>query len=137
MANNRLLLATIFADVLFLASGILELAFSLVVKSHLGEVPTDGEQATRNLLHQKFPLTAGIVNAAFILVTFVATIPGLYMPTRGFLKTAGYMITFCGIFTLCVGVFLWVMTLRVKEDFQDVYFEQDSTVQSLIQTSVC
>ena len=133
---NKIFLTTVLADALFLGSGILVLGFSLVVRSQMDKVPSNGEEATRNLLHQRFPLTAGIVNAAFILVTFVATLPGLFMPTRGILKVGGYMITFCGIFTMCVGVFLWVMTLRIKEEFFSIYLAQESTVQSLIQDSV-
>ncbi|KAF7558928.1 hypothetical protein G7046_g5241 [Stylonectria norvegica] len=132
---NRIFLVTVLANFLFLGTGILELAFSLVVRSQMNNLPSGGQEATRNLLHQRFPLTAGIVNAAFILVTFVATLPGLFMPTRGILKVGGYMVTLCAVFTMCVGVFLWVMTLRLKEDFVSVYLAQDPSVQSLIQTS--
>jgi hypothetical protein len=133
---NKIFLSTILADVLFLASGILVLVFSLVVRSTMDKLPSDGEEATRNLLHQRFPLTAGIVNAAFILVTFVATLPGLFMPTRGILKVGGYMVTLCAVFTMCLGVFLWIMTLRIKEEFFGIYLAQDPSVQGLIQTSV-
>ncbi|KAH7020012.1 hypothetical protein EDB80DRAFT_214097 [Ilyonectria destructans] len=135
MANNKVFFATVAADGLFLAAGIMELVFSLVVRSQMNDVPTDGEQATRNLLYQRFPLAAGIVNAAFILLTFVATLPGLFMPARGILKVGGYMVTFCAIFTMCVGVFLWVMTLRIREEFLAVYVAQDPSVQGLIQSS--
>lgn len=136
MANNKVFLATVAADGLFLAAGIMELVFSLVVRSQMNDIPTDGEEATRNLLYQRFPLAAGIVNAAFILLTFVATLPGLFMPARGILKVGGYMVTFCAIFTMCVGVFLWVMTLRIRGEFVSVYVAQDPSVQSLIQNSV-
>lgn len=134
--TNKVFLATVAADVLFLASGLMELIFSIVVRGQMNDTPTNGHEATLNLLYQRFPLTAGIVNASFILLTFVAIIPGLFMPTRGILKIGGYMVTFCAIFTLCVGVFLWVMTLRVRGDFTSIYAAQDPAVQSLIQTSV-
>ncbi|KAF4464286.1 Pls1 tetraspanin [Fusarium albosuccineum] len=132
---NKVFLTTVAADVLFLASGVLELVFSLVVRSQMNNTPSDGEDATRNLLYQRFPLTAGIVNAAFILVTFAATVPGLIMPARSILKISGYMVTFCGIFTMCVGVFLWVMTLKIREQFFDIYVAQEPEIQSLIQNS--
>lgn len=133
---NKVFLAAVIADILFLAAGLMELIFSIVVRNQMNDTPTNGEEATLNLLYQRFPLTAGIVNASFILFTFVATLPGLFMPARGILKIGGYMVTFCAIFTLCVGVFLWVMTLKVRGDFFDVYMAQDPSVQSLIQTSV-
>ncbi|KAM0439679.1 hypothetical protein ACHAPT_000771 [Fusarium lateritium] len=132
---NKVFLAAVAADILFLASGILELVFALVVRSQMDDVPSDGERATRNLLHQRFPLTAGIVNAAFILATFAVTLPGLVMPARSILKISGYMVTFCAVFTMCVGVFLWVMTLKMREQFFDIYLAQEPEVQSLIQTS--
>ncbi|KAF4964332.1 hypothetical protein FZEAL_10878 [Fusarium zealandicum] len=132
---NKVFLATVAADVLFLASGVLELVFSLVVRSQMNDAPPDGEHATRNLLYQRFPFTAGIVNAAFILATFAITLPGLVMPTRSFLKVSGYMVTFCAIFTMCVGVFLWVMTLKMREQFFDIYMTQEPEIHSLIQNS--
>ncbi|KAF4968969.1 hypothetical protein FSARC_3733 [Fusarium sarcochroum] len=132
---DKIFLATVIADILFLASGVMELVFSLVVQSLMNDMPSDGEDATRNLLYQRFPLTAGIVNAVFILVTFAATLPGLVMPARSFLKVSGYMVTLCSIFTMCVAVYLWVMTLKMRGQFFDIYIEQEPEVQSLIQNS--
>lgn len=134
---DKVFLTTLAADVLFLATGAIQLGFSLVVQSHLGNTPKDGHEAIRNFLYHRFPFTAGIVNGAFILATFLFTLPGLLMSARSWLKASGYMITGCGIFTLCLGVFLWVMTLRIKEDLFPVYEDAESDIQSLVQTSVC
>lgn len=134
---NAVFLTAVIADILFLGSGILELVFSLVVRSQMNDAPFDGEDATRKLLYQRFPLTAGIVNAVFILVTFATTLPGLVMPARSILKVSGYMVTLCAIFTMCVGVFLWVMTLKIQEQFFNIYIAQEPEIQSLIQNSVC
>ncbi|EWY79835.1 hypothetical protein FOYG_17012 [Fusarium oxysporum NRRL 32931] len=132
---NAVFLTAVIADILFLGSGILELVFSLVVRSQMNDAPFDGEDATRKLLYQRFPLTAGIVNAVFILVTFATTLPGLVMPARSILKVSGYMVTLCAIFTMCVGVFLWVMTLKIQEQFFNIYIAQEPEIQSLIQNS--
>lgn len=135
---NKILMVAIAADVLFLASGVMELTFSLVTKGNMSQTPSNGEDAVRDLLHQTLPLDAGIANAAFILATFVATLPGLMMPTtRGWLKVSGYMVAFCALFTMCVGVFLWVMTLTIGQDFASTYDGLDPGTQDLIQTSVC
>lgn len=133
---SKVFLATLVASVLFVASGAIELGFSVIVGNQIHNIPKDGKEATRNLLYQRFPLTVGIVNGAFILATFFFMLPGLMSNSRGWLKSGGYMITVCGLFTLCVGVYLWVMTLRIKEDFFSTYLAQDPNVQSLIQTSV-
>ncbi|KAH6605619.1 tetraspanin [Trichoderma cornu-damae] len=132
---DKVFLATLLADALFLASGAMELGFSIAAMNLKDKAPTDGKDATRHLVYQRFPLTAGIANAIFVLATFVFTIPALALAKRNLLKIGGYMITVCGAFTLAVGLYLWIMTLRLKETFEPVYAEQDSAIQSLVQTS--
>ncbi|KAL6858078.1 hypothetical protein ACO1O0_005528 [Amphichorda felina] len=133
---NKVLFSAALADALFMGSGILELTFSLVVQKDMNSDPSDGRQALRNVVYQRMPLNAGIVNAGFILAAFVATIPGLLMQsTRGWVKLAGYLVTFCAVFTMCVGVYLWVMTMRIGQDFFSVYMDLEPEVQGLIQTS--
>ncbi len=134
---DKVLLAAIGADALFLATGAIQLGFCLVAQGIRDDAPRTGQEAIRNLLYQRLPLTAGIANAAFVLATFAFTLPGLASQGRAWLKLAGYMVTFCGLFSLCVGVFLWVMTLRVKADFSPVYLDLEDSLQSLVQTSVC
>lgn len=134
---DKVLLTAIGADALFLATGAIQLGFCLVAQGIRDDDPRTGQEAVRNLLYQRLPLTAGIANAAFVLITFAFTLPGLASQGRAWLKVGGYMVTFCALFSLCVGVFLWVMTLRVKADFSPVYLDMEDSVQSLIQTSVC
>ena len=54
---NKILAAYVVADILFLVSGAIELAFSIIVGNVMNEVAVDGETAARNLLYQRFPLT--------------------------------------------------------------------------------
>lgn len=79
---------------------------------------------------------AGIVNAAFIFLTFVLTLPGIITPTRGWLKLAGFLVVFCALFTLCIGVFLWILTLRMQDRFLNIWIDQNDAIRSLMQTSV-
>jgi hypothetical protein len=134
--QNKVFLATLGINLLFLASGCLELGFSLVVRSQMNGPSKDGQDAVRNLVYQTFPLTAGIANGITTLALFIFTLVALMLPTRGWLKTTGYLITLCALFTLCLGVYVWVLTLRLKSEFFPTYLQQDPTVQSLIQTSV-
>lgn len=133
---NKVFLTTLGINLLFLGTGILELAFSLVVQNLMSAKPNNGEEAVRNLLYQTFPLTAGIANGAIIMATSAFTLLGLMTPMRTWLKAGGYLITFCGLFTLCLGVVLWIMTLRIKESFFPTYLELEPNVQSLVQQSV-
>lgn len=132
---NKILLTTVVADILFLASGAFQLGFALIVKRVMGEQATEGMQAARNLLYQRFPLQAGIVNAIMIFVTFALTLPGLVTPARGWLKLSGGLVTVCGLFSLCIGIYLWILTLRTKADFFQIWMRQEAPVQDLMQTS--
>lgn len=132
---NKILLSFIAADILFVAMGALELGFAIVVQNNKDEIPTDGEQAARNLLYQRFPLTAGIVNAVFVFLTFAVSIPAMVVPTRGWLKVSGFMTAFCATFTMIVGLYLWVLTLKTKEDMAVQWNLLNADVQDLLQTS--
>ncbi|KAK3389060.1 hypothetical protein B0T20DRAFT_93443 [Sordaria brevicollis] len=132
---SKVLLAYVVADGLFLLMGIFMIAFSVIVQNIQFEIPTEGHQAARNLLYQRFPLTAGIVNAVFIFVTFLLTIPGVITPARGWLKMGGWMTTVCGLFSLILGLYLWILTLKTKEDFAPLYFQQTPEIQQLMQSA--
>jgi hypothetical protein len=54
---NKVLLAYVVADGLFVVMGAIMLGFSVVVQNFMFEEPIEGEQAARNLLYQRFPLT--------------------------------------------------------------------------------
>ena len=133
---NKILIVTAVADLLFLASGAIQLGFSLIAKNQMVNNPTEGREATRFLIYKQFPLTAGMANGILVLLTFVLTVPGFALPKRIWLKVSGYLVTICAVFTLCLGVFLWVMTMHIKKDFESVYLKQSSATQDMIQTSV-
>ena len=54
---NKVLLAFIGADILFAVAGAIMMAFSVIVQNTCFAPPTEGEQAARHLMYQKFPLT--------------------------------------------------------------------------------
>lgn len=71
-----------------------------------------------------------------IFLTFLVTLPGLATSSRGFLKLAGYMAFVCSIFTLILGLILWLLTLRLKGDFAPLFSAQPERVKSLMQETV-
>jgi len=131
---DNLFIAALVADFLFLASGAIELGYSIATIAAANRTPSNGKEATRHLLYEKFPFTAAIINAGFILAVFCFTIPGLALMKRKLLKITSYMIAFCGIFTLSIGLYLWIMTLRLKETFAPIYGQQEPAIQSLVQS---
>lgn len=81
--------------------------------------------------------TAGIANAVMVFINFVLTLPALATPARGLLKTAGYMIAVNAVFSLIIGLDLWITTLKTKQEFFEIWVSQPPEVQSLMQTRVC
>ena len=134
---NKVLAAFVAIDFLFLFTGCIMLGFCLIVQNDIQkpiESLTDGQQVARHLLYSRFPLTAGIVASVFIFVTFVTTLPGITTPTRGWLKFSAYLISFNALFTMCLGVFIWILTLKTRDDFAPIYGAQTMDVQKLMQT---
>ncbi|KAI0169763.1 hypothetical protein GGR52DRAFT_551401 [Hypoxylon sp. FL1284] len=132
---NKVLAAFVAMDGLFVSMGAIMMGFSIIVQQTCYNTPADGNEAARNLLYQKFPFTAGIVNAAFIFATFLATIPALATNNRSWLKLAAFMVVGDALFTLGIGVDLWILTLRLKDAFQQIWMSQPQPVQELMQTS--
>ncbi|KAH8662251.1 hypothetical protein BX600DRAFT_315509 [Xylariales sp. PMI_506] len=133
--GNKVLLAYVAVDGVFAITGAVMIAFSIINLTNCFGEATDGEEAARNLLYQRFPLTAGIANGAMILFNFLLTLPALATPARGWLKFAGYMIVANAIFTLIIGLDLWILTLKSKEVFQTIWYSQPSQTQDLLQTA--
>ncbi|KAI2617087.1 hypothetical protein GGR54DRAFT_211721 [Hypoxylon sp. NC1633] len=132
---NKVLVAFVATDGLFVSMGAIMLGFSIIVQQTCFNTPTDGNEAARDLLYQKFPFTAGIVNAVFIFATFLATIPALATNNRSWLKLAMYLVVIDAVFTMAIGVDLWILTLTMKEDFHQIWLSQPAQVQGFMQTA--
>ncbi|KAI3397348.1 hypothetical protein diail_11006 [Diaporthe ilicicola] len=132
---NKVLGAYVAADFLFVATGAILVGFSVIVQNIMFETPTEGGEAVRNLLYQQFPLTAGIVNGVMVFVTFAFTLPAIAIPTRGWLKLSGYMLVVNAIFSVVLGLYLWILTLQTKEALSPLWNQQTPHVQDLMQTT--
>jgi hypothetical protein len=130
---NKIQIAYLVADFLFLLMGVFILGFSVIVNNIKDEVPENGRQAARNLFYQDFPLTAGIVNAIFVFITFFVTLPGLATSSRKWLKLASYMAVVCLVFSMILGLYLWIGTLRLREEFAPRFTAQPNDIKSLMQ----
>lgn len=58
------------------------------------------------------------------------------MPTRGWLKFSGYMLVVNAVFSVILGLYLWILTLRTKETLSPLWNAQPPRVQDLMQTTV-
>jgi hypothetical protein len=134
--TNRVLLATSGLALIFVAAASIMMGFSVIVGQIRDEPnPVDGMEAARHLMYKRFPLEAGIANAIMMFITFLLVLPGLLTPTRGLLKVGSGAIVVCAIFTLCIGIFLWVLTLNTKGTFFPTWKQQSQEIQALMENS--
>lgn len=134
--RDNILLTYIVMDILYVVSGGLLLIFALTTQAEIKGTP---ELATiaRNLLLDECPLTGSIVNAVFIFVGFVVSLPAMVIPTtRGWLKFHGYFVTFCALFTMILGLTLWFETLKTRNNLFNIWNRQPAATQSLLQESL-
>ncbi|OBT79856.1 hypothetical protein VF21_01612 [Pseudogymnoascus sp. 05NY08] len=130
---NRVLLAFLAFDMLFLLSAALLIAFPMIMKDRMNRAPTQ-ETVAENLLLERCPLTAAMVNAIIMFVTFLAIIPALLMPTsRMWLKLHGYLVFICAMVSMVIGLVLWFDTLKTRSNLSTVWAAQPQEVQSLLQ----
>jgi hypothetical protein len=149
---NKLMLVYLLVNFLFLGCGGLLLAFALISEQHEKTGLTVDNVAV-NLLLTECPLTginiqllsqneanssiAGVVNAIFMFITFLASLPALALPmNRGFLKIQGWMVVMCSFFSLILGLFIWFDTLQTQKNLMGVWTQQSVEVQSLMQQRV-
>jgi len=80
---------------------------------------------------------AAVVNAIFIFVTFLLSLPALFLPTnRGWLRAQGWLVVFCATFTLGLGLAIWVETLQTRAALENVWARETPLIQSLLQQKV-
>lgn len=133
MARNTLMMVYFGVDFLFLASGALILGFTIHSEQSMRATPTTDTVAQHVLLRQ-CPLTAGIVNAVLIFATFLASLPALFLPAnRAWLRAQGWMVTITGVFTLALGIVIWVETLQTRSRLFGLWQDEAPLAQSLLQ----
>lgn len=79
-------------------------------------------------------LSAAIINAILIFVTFLISIPSLIKQTnRLLLKIHGYAVVVCAVYTMILGLIIWFETLKTRANLSRVWGRQTPQVQSLLQ----
>ncbi|KAF2454583.1 hypothetical protein BDY21DRAFT_98937 [Lineolata rhizophorae] len=130
---NKLMWTFIGVDLLFLAGGCLIIAFAVMSEAEMRATPQLDTVATHVLLEQ-CPLTAGIVNAIFVFLTFLVSLPALALPqNRGWLRAHGWLVVICAIFTLALGINIWFDTLETRSNIERLWGQESRLSQSLLQ----
>lgn len=80
---------------------------------------------------------AALGNAVVMFITFVFSLPALILrDNRGWLKLHGWLVVTCAVFSLIVGLIVWIETLKTKTNLAVIWGQQSVEVQSLLQQKV-
>jgi len=130
---NKLMFSFLGVNFLFLVCAGLLLGFCLISEQQERGTKTVANVAY-DILLTECPLTAGVVNAIFMFLTFIISLPALALPTnRGWLKLQGWLLVFNSFFTLVLGLFIWFDTLQTRKNLSVIWGAQSTDVQSLLQ----
>ncbi|KAF2499521.1 tetraspanin [Lophium mytilinum] len=130
---SKLMMVFVGTDIIFAGCGGLLIGFSLLSESQMRATPTIATVAEHLLLKQ-CPLTAGVVNAIFIFLTFLLSLPALFLPqNRGWLRAQGWLVVFCATFTLVLGLTIWFVTLHSRANLNRIWAHEQPLTQSLLQ----
>ncbi|KUL91731.1 hypothetical protein ZTR_01233 [Talaromyces verruculosus] len=133
MKVNKILLSYAGANFLFMAGGIILLVGSLVFSQTVNSTPTL-DSAPSILLLKMVPEKVALVNAIIVFATFVLALPSMIMrDSRLWLQLQGWLVIFSGVFTLVIGLIIWIETLRTRATLNTSWGQQTSSVQSLLQ----
>ncbi|RAO64945.1 uncharacterized protein BHQ10_000957 [Talaromyces amestolkiae] len=133
MRVDKILLSYAGANFLFMAGGIILLVGSLLFSQAVNSTPTMNS-APSILLLKMVPEKVALVNAIIVFATFLLALPSMIMrDSRLWLQLQGWLVIVSGVFTLVIGLIIWIETLRTRAALNTSWGQQTSAVQSLLQ----
>jgi hypothetical protein len=125
---DKVLITFLGVEFLFLATGAIILAVFMLFRPGAHNNIMGSDAATMLLLGQT-PLTAALVNAIVIFITFGMALPGILMAKdRLFLRIHSYMVLLCTLITLVLGLTIWFTTLQTRANLSVMWARQTAQV---------
>lgn len=132
MARKTLLVFAGFNFIFLLCAG-LHFFIPLFTRSKANKTP-NLDNVANNLLLDECPLTASIVNACLMFLSFLISIPAIFRKQNiSLLQVHAWLIVICALFTLGIGLEIWFSTLETKRNLEPIWNKQSTFVQSLLQ----
>ncbi|MCJ1260445.1 phospholipid scramblase 1 [Lobaria immixta] len=130
---DKVLIAFLVADFLFVGTGGLLIGIVFATKSNRSHPRTTDDVAS-NLLLMRTPLDGALFNAGLVFFTFAVSLPALILPSnRTWLKLHGWLTAACGIVTLAIGLDIWFSTLQTRSTLAVLWSQQTKNDLSVLQ----
>jgi hypothetical protein len=126
MPSQKLMLSWWFFNVTLLAAGAVSLALSIVWRQ------TD---ILMNMILPDMDLTVGLVLGLFFLVTWVVSVGAVIQKNHitGGLVLLNWLLIADMVFLTVAGTVIWFFTLRLRDNFHEVWSEQTPSTRIAIQ----
>lgn len=120
-------------NLVYLLCAGLHLFIPLFTRAQLKEGPTLSNVAN-NLLLDECPLTASMVNAGLMFLSFLISVPAMFKKQNlVLLQIHAWTIVACAVFTLGIGLEIWFSTLKTRSNLEPLWNRQSTFVQSMLQ----
>ncbi|KAF3161632.1 phospholipid scramblase 1 [Orbilia oligospora] len=131
---NKLLGFFLFFDILQLGSAILLIIAGHLFMQHMDTMKLDVENSPYVILLYHLPCTPIFVNGIISAVAFMFSLPAVLLPQSLFwLRLHGWMLVVCAVYSLVLGILVWVDTLTERAQMYQAWIDVGPTVQTLLQ----
>ncbi|EPS41965.1 hypothetical protein H072_4018 [Dactylellina haptotyla CBS 200.50] len=131
---NKLIGFFLFFDILHLGSSIGLIIAGFIFMQHMEKLPLNTENAPQVILLYYLPCVPIFVNGIISAVTFLFSLPALLLPQSVFwLRLHGWLLVICAIYSLVLGLMIWVDTLTERAQMFEAWTDVGPTVQTLLQ----
>ncbi|KAF3936924.1 hypothetical protein ABW19_dt0207211 [Dactylella cylindrospora] len=133
MQMNKLLGFFIASNILFLISGVILIVMGFLWLGH-DDTALTVDNAPYVILLWHLPCGAILANGIVVVITFVISIPAVLLPLSvNWLRLHGWMTVVCSMFSLVLGLIVWVDTLAERATMSEMWVDVGPSIQTLLQ----
>ncbi|KAK6538957.1 phospholipid scramblase 1 [Orbilia ellipsospora] len=131
---NKLLGVFLFFNIVQLGTSILLIVVGHLFMQRMETMKLDVENSPYVILLYYLPCTPIFANGILGAVTFLFSLPGLALPQSIFwLRVHGWLLVACAIYSLVLGLIIWVATLTERAQMFTAWDDVGPSVQTLLQ----
>jgi len=136
--DKRLSLTYALTNILFIASGAVTVAISIIWKADAINDPTVGP-IEQHIIFLMTPTMFGLAAGIITLVAGLSSLPPLVMPSsRGWLHIHSWLCVFASLSLLVLGLKIWTLTLDEKNNISAAYASASTaTIEALQERYNC
>ncbi|KAK6354891.1 phospholipid scramblase 1 [Orbilia brochopaga] len=131
---NTLLIVYVLVDIIFLGTSIGLIIAGQMFMHHMDNLPLSVNDSPYVILLYYLPCVPIFVNGIISAATFLLSLPALALPmSLVWLRIHGWFVMICAVYSLVLGVLVWVDTLTERAAMFQAWKDIGPSVQTLLQ----